>query len=843
MANLATNENLTGSVLTPEIGAPITFRPIKPVLPMPVLEPILATNKAVTTTPTIGHVPEGSALGTPVQLWNLAVTTEPYKVNNTMYVLVSLTYSYDTGDPNFGGANVWIQGYHGNLNPVLVASGKNQPFSFIADATNEAVILSAVAVSPTGISADISHAPSANFTLSPVSSAPPAPTVSQDLTAIAGGGYQFTFNFEAGLVGTIIACYNVYRNTTNSFSGATKIRSVLQDSTNTGSYIFQDALGTSSGTFYYYFVTAVDVYGNESSATSAQTGAVQASPLTPSSGAGKNALSNPGFESNTGSYPTNTSATTVGQYLCDGWFVSECDNATYSFADYYTGGNHWGNRNLLLRAVRGSASIPSNNTWYVQRTISAPIPVYVGMVFSLSGWISCLTSLTPPSGVTVLGGIGYFIYDASGNLLAEVHPYSDVGAAQSYTQYISQETVAATYSRTPPSFIRIECFTLVKNNSGSTWTVGSSDYFDFHFDDLSVVLVSNLDTEVIDGSVYGRVAANCLASGVPYVYKGAYSGSVAYVQGNEVSYNGNYYICILGGTGQTPAPAGTSYWKCAGPTSMDVVTDGAVYIKLSGVNVDNTLHISSPLTNQGSLTQVGHYTFSYTSTSSSITWSWTSFDCYAPDGSTITVTSGSQAAFTGLSNTTTYYFGMYVSMNYDGTGTAYVVKSDVSSGKAPESVTQKVQTVNADGHIPVSVNVTAATGSSGGGVGGGDSCFSPNTKVQTQRGNISFSQLKIGDSFLTSRGTYRPVTSITRRPYKGRALDMGNDEIVTPEHLFLDGDLWVPVLSLNKYSEVYYTGEIWNAHLQTEIDDDGTRPETEHSYVLANGEVVHNLTT
>jgi hypothetical protein len=72
---------------------------------------------------------------------------------------------------------------------------------------------------------------------------------------------------------------------------------------------------------------------------------------------------------------------------------------------------------------------------------------------------------------------------------------------------------------------------------------------------------------------------------------------------------------------------------------------------------------------------------------------------------------------------------------------------------------------------------------------------------------------------------------------------MADGELVTLTHLFLNRELWLPVLSLDKYSEVHYTGEIWNAHLETEADDDGTRPDTEHSYTLANGAIVHNLQT
>jgi hypothetical protein len=258
---------------------------------------------------------------------------------------------------------------------------------------------------------------------------------------------------------------------------------------------------------------------------------------------------------------------------------------------------------------------------------------------------------------------------------------------------------------------------------------------------------------------------------------------------------------------------------------------------------------STFLSGQGSIANVSADTFSYSSTTTSVTWSWTAFTIYCPDGSTISVgTTGSPAAFTGLTLSTTYYFGMYATLNGDGTATAHVVKSDVSSGTAVQSLAQVVQVVNADGNVPIWVNRTAATPASGtgGGSGGGGSmsCFSPNTRVKTQRGDIPIVDVKPGEDYSpNARGTKRVVTAVTCRDYDGPALDMGNDELVTPEHLFLHEGKWVRVDSLGLYPVVHYKGTIHNLHIETETDDDGTQPDTGHSYTLANGHVAHNVET
>jgi hypothetical protein len=81
------------------------------------------------------------------------------------------------------------------------------------------------------------------------------------------------------------------------------------------------------------------------------------------------------------------------------------------------------------------------------------------------------------------------------------------------------------------------------------------------------------------------------------------------------------------------------------------------------------------------------------------------------------------------------------------------------------------------------------------------------------------------------------------RDYDGPALDMGDGEIVTPEHLVLHDGQWVRVDSLGWFLETQYKGTIHNLHIDADASDDQMSPTTEHSYILSNGLIAHNVET
>jgi hypothetical protein len=245
---------------------------------------------------------------------------------------------------------------------------------------------------------------------------------------------------------------------------------------------------------------------------------------------------------------------------------------------------------------------------------------------------------------------------------------------------------------------------------------------------------------------------------------------------------------------------------------------------------------SSSLNSQGSLATITGLTLSYTSNDNSITWSWTSGTIYNLDGSTVSVGASSFAAFTGLSMSTTYYFGAYYDL---ATAAVVIVKSSTSSGTAPLSLAQLAQTINADGHVPLRINFTGATqasgGSGGGGSGGSDEvCFSGNTRIVTKRGVVPFSEVTPGDEVFTAVDTWRRVIAVTSRAYTGRMVDMGAGELVTPGHLFKSArGKWRRAVDVLKAKSFAWSGDVWNLHVEADSFD-------EHSYTLGNGHKAHN---
>jgi hypothetical protein len=102
----------------------------------------------------------------------------------------------------------------------------------------------------------------------------PAPTISQNLTSIPTG-YQFAFLQVRLPMGstTTISSYKVYRSTTNDTTTATVIQSIPHHPANVGvPVVVQDA--QPNGATKFYFVSAINISGIESTLTPAQSGTV-----------------------------------------------------------------------------------------------------------------------------------------------------------------------------------------------------------------------------------------------------------------------------------------------------------------------------------------------------------------------------------------------------------------------------------------------------------------------------------------------------------------------------------------------------------------------------------------
>jgi hypothetical protein len=202
--------------------------------------------------------------GIPEQVTNVSATESPSKQQDRVYSLVSVSFTRGSSDLFFAGARIWLVGYKGNMNAILVADAQDSPVSFLVETTNETVVVKVQAFGTDGTPASYDDCPSTTVLLDGVASAPPDPTIAQYIVAISGG-WQFQFNFLTGLIEEVIDGYWIYRSATNDVATAIKYKYVKHPPTNTGIYTFQDIVASTQ----YYWVSAIALNGMESAKVSA----------------------------------------------------------------------------------------------------------------------------------------------------------------------------------------------------------------------------------------------------------------------------------------------------------------------------------------------------------------------------------------------------------------------------------------------------------------------------------------------------------------------------------------------------------------------------------------------
>jgi fibronectin type 3 domain-containing protein len=103
---------------------------------------------------------------------------------------------------------------------------------------------------------------------------PPAPQIASPLVGTATG-FQFSFNQVTVPPGqaNVIAYYRVYRNNLNVFS-RNLVHTITANPSKTGAIVFTDTIVPAAGLNYYYWITSVDTFGNESLPQQAQSGTV-----------------------------------------------------------------------------------------------------------------------------------------------------------------------------------------------------------------------------------------------------------------------------------------------------------------------------------------------------------------------------------------------------------------------------------------------------------------------------------------------------------------------------------------------------------------------------------------
>jgi hypothetical protein len=189
-------------------------------------------------------------------------------------------------------------------------------------------------------------------------------------------------------------------------------------------------------------------------------------------------------------------------------------------------------------------------------------------------------------------------------------------------------------------------------------------------------------------------------------------------------------------------------------------------------------------------TTIPDNSFSYTSTTSSVTISWPAMTVYRADGTTVSIGSGSQAV-TGLASATTYKIYPYVADSGGASGSiAFVTGGSGSpgimfgaSGSAAAAASMYGQSNIPMGSFQAS---TTASGSGGGGGGGSSWCLHPETPIFLGGELMSAGDILFGDLIETPDG-YRDVVSVRRKTeHKWVAIrtgEEGHEIIVTPSHV------------------------------------------------------------
>jgi len=180
------------------------------------------------------------------------------------------------------------------------------------------------------------------------------------------------------------------------------------------------------------------------------------------------------------------------------------------------------------------------------------------------------------------------------------------------------------------------------------------------------------------------------------------------------------------------------------------VSDGSTYARiLSSALTAGKIDPTKPgLLMKGSVPPTWSGGFSYVSTTSSITWSWTSLAISRADGSATNVPNGSLVV-AGLTPATTYYFYPYwddavpaLDWVAGGVGTPTNAQTAKTNFAAQQQSLQ--------GRVPLSqgamVAATTASGTGGGSGGGSGTCLRAGMAVITkERGNVPIESCQVGE--------------------------------------------------------------------------------------------------
>jgi len=151
---------------------------------------------------------------------------------------------------------------------------------------------------------------------------------------------------------------------------------------------------------------------------------------------------------------------------------------------------------------------------------------------------------------------------------------------------------------------------------------------------------------------------------------------------------------------------------------------------------------------------------------------------------------------------------------------------------AVASTSQSALTAFNDVVVFGQIIMTSGGGAHGAG-GGGGACFSGNVKVRVPGGVARLEKL---DPVCVIETKFGPrMADLVVSDYCGEMRDMGNRELVTPDHLIeAHGGFWVSASFRWGCVVTCFEGKVYTLHVRTEIDE-------ERHFILEDGTVAHNI--
>lgn len=698
--------------------------------------------------------------GLPKALSAVSATESPSKQQDRTFSEVSVSFIRDGSDVNFASARVWFIGYQGNTSAVLLADGSTSPITFLCESTGESVTVLVQPVSPFGLTADLAFAAVTTVTLDGVVSSPPAPSIAQSLVGTALG-YQFSFNqVVVGSTEDVIASYRVYRNTVSDSASATFIRTFVHDPTSSGAIVVIDSINEAVASYYYYWVSAVNTIGLESTKTAAQS-----SNIIGSIGSVPPTLSSPFRIANT----TTTSTFTTSP----GCMFTRADGTTTTIGQTSQAvtGLTAGNKSLYFPYWRET---DQSLQWLQDSDLTIPNITGLTCVAASSQWIQTTTSASIPASFSF-----------------EIWMKGTVAASQALMSYSDVQGTGAPASVEVQAFVTAAAEITFAIWNGSAWKT-----------------LTTAGASVLDGAWHHIMCAYDPT---------AASGTIStWVDGASTSDSITFWT--LTGTGTISSTAG--YWHigfAGGFAGAPLTANTFNSLSLSHVVVYNTAKtINEAGAHFQAFVNVSETMFGSEVVYDSATNYWklteTSGISMADSIGSNTGTSQGTPTLNQTSHVITILGTPAIAWPF---ATLIALQQIYLRNRTPLSQNGIAATTTSSGSSTSSGGGSSAPVGGGYDPTGGGGCFTPNTRLKYGQ---RIDKVRPFDLVMTKNG-WRPVKDVFIHAFKGKLRYMGNGESVTEGHHILKDDKWIPAMEIFK-SEIDYEGQVWNLHIDSEDPDD-----------------------